>query len=204
MDHPLTPRDALIRPWRRATVLATAVAAAELLAIVTLISLLVAGHDSSPKRVAATLPATKPAAAKKTAATAHAATKPAKVGVKAAIHRKATPATHPAKKTTHAAAKAATKPVLSRASTAVTVLNGSGRAGIAHTSAASLQRLGYKIAYIGNAAHFDSTPSVVMYRPGYEREAFRAAKDLGIGPVSPLDGIKTADLRGAQVVVKLG
>lgn len=199
MDHPLTPRDALIRPWRRATVLATAVAAAELLAIVTLISILLTrGGDSTSARAVEPAPAA-PAAAR--TATKAVATPTKRGAVASATKLKVAPAAKPA---THAKKKPAAAAMLSRSSTAVTVLNGSGRSGVAHSAASGLQNKGYRISYVGNAPHFGFAASVVMYRPGFKREAQRTAHDLGVGRVSPLDGLRAADLRGAKLAVVLG
>jgi hypothetical protein len=43
-----------------------------------------------------------------------------------------------------------------------------------------------------------------MYRPGYEPEARRLAKDVGIRVVGPLDGMKPRQLLGAHVALILG
>jgi hypothetical protein len=43
-----------------------------------------------------------------------------------------------------------------------------------------------------------------MYRPGFTGEARRFARDLNLGLVSPLDGMKPAQLHGAQIVMILG
>jgi len=40
--------------------------------------------------------------------------------------------------------------------------------------------------------------------PGYRGEAARLARDLHLGAVSPLDGLKKSDLLGAQVALILG
>jgi hypothetical protein len=43
-----------------------------------------------------------------------------------------------------------------------------------------------------------------MYRRGFEGEGRRLARDLGIKVVGPLDGMKPAQLHGAQAVLILG
>jgi hypothetical protein len=43
-----------------------------------------------------------------------------------------------------------------------------------------------------------------MYRIGRRPEALRLARDLRIGLVSPLDGLRPRDLLGAQVAVVVG
>jgi hypothetical protein len=46
--------------------------------------------------------------------------------------------------------------------------------------------------------------SIVMFRPGLRSEALRLARDLHVRVVSPLDGIRTRDLRGAKLAYVLG
>jgi hypothetical protein len=43
-----------------------------------------------------------------------------------------------------------------------------------------------------------------MYRPGYAAEAARLAHDLHVRIVSPLDGMRPAQLMGAHLVLILG
>jgi hypothetical protein len=43
-----------------------------------------------------------------------------------------------------------------------------------------------------------------MFRPGFEREARRLAKDLGVRRVVPLDGMRPAELQGAHVALVVG
>ena len=43
-----------------------------------------------------------------------------------------------------------------------------------------------------------------MYRPGYRSEATRLARDAGIKVVSPLDGLRAADLKGSQLALIVG
>jgi hypothetical protein len=43
-----------------------------------------------------------------------------------------------------------------------------------------------------------------MYRRGFEGEARRLASDLGVTVVGPLDGMRPAELQGAQAVLILG
>lgn len=175
MDAPLSP-DALIRPWRRATLVASLVAAVELVALLALAFLLLAKPLSH-------------AIAHRATATALAA--PAK--------KKAAPVVrHLAK------APAIGKPKLTRAQSTVLVLNGNGRAGAAHTIAAQLQHLGYTIRGAGNAPRSDYATSVVMFRPGYAAEAHRLAHDAHTSVVGALDGIAVATLHGAKLVFILG
>jgi hypothetical protein len=63
---------------------------------------------------------------------------------------------------------------------------------------------GYRIGVVGNAARMSYPRSLVMYRPGFEGEGKRLGSDLGIRLVGPLDGMRGAQLHGAQVVLILG
>ena len=96
------------------------------------------------------------------------------------------------------------KPLLPRGSTSVTVLNGNGVSGAAAAEASRVRTRGYLIGEIGNAPRTGYGRSVVMYRAGRRREALRLARDLRIGLVSPLDGLRPRDLLGAQLAVVVG
>ena len=115
-----------------------------------------------------------------------------------AVARKAAPA--PKKRVR----PAAPVPQLSRTRTAVLVLNRNGRTGAAAAAAETVKGLRYRIRAVGNAPSQDFTRSVVMYRPGRQAEATRLARDLRIATVSPLDGLRPADLRGAHVALIVG
>jgi hypothetical protein len=95
-------------------------------------------------------------------------------------------------------------PLLPRRLVSVTILNGNGVAGAAATEASRVRARGYKIGKVGNAPRGGFGASVVMYRPGRIREGRRLARDLGISIVSPLDGLRKADLHGAKLAVVLG
>ena len=154
----------LIRPWRRATIAVSAVAALELL--------LLAG--------AAIVMFGNPLASHIRASAASAATPPKRT-----------------------AASPARKAVLPRNETSVMVLNGNGQAGAAHAAADRVQARGYMLGNVGNAASL--TPrSLIMFRPGYEAEGRRLARDLRVRVVRPLDGMRPAQLFGAHLVLILG
>jgi hypothetical protein len=126
--------------------------------------------------------------------------------VKAKRHAPAQAPAH-AKKNQRAAAssrRAATPAALSRTKVGVVVLNGNGRPGAAAAAASRVRRHGYRIRSVGNASRMSYTRSLVMYRPGYEGEGARFARDLGIRLIGPLDGMRPAQLHGAQVVLILG
>ncbi len=101
----------------------------------------------------------------------------------------------------------ATKPApaeLPRRKVRVVVLNGNGRQGAAAAAAARISGRGYRIGVVGNAPSHDYPRSLVMYRPGFEGEGRRLARDMGITLVSPLDGMRPAQLHGAHAVFILG
>jgi hypothetical protein len=95
-------------------------------------------------------------------------------------------------------------PALARSKVSVVVLNGNGRQGAASAAASTVRRHGYRIRLVGNAGRMTYAHSLVMYRPGYEGEGRRLARDLGIRMVTLLDGMRTSDLHGAKAVVIIG
>jgi hypothetical protein len=129
-------------------------------------------------------------------------------GSPASAARKDVPATNQPRRASAAHARpvratpAAAK--LARGSVRVVVLNGNGRPGAAAAAATRVRRHGYRIGIVGNAAKMSYARSMVMYRPGFEGEGRRLAHDLGIRLVGPLDGMRAAQLHGAQTVLILG
>ena len=93
---------------------------------------------------------------------------------------------------------------LPRRKVRVVVLNGNGRQGAAAAAAARVTGRGYRTGVVGNAPRHDYPRSLVMYRRGFEGEAQRLARDLGVQLVSPLDGMRPAQLHGAHAVYILG
>jgi hypothetical protein len=174
VDAPLTAPDALIRPWRTATIVATLVAAIELVLLVVL------GFAVLAKPVAHAL--------------RHHATAKALAPAK---HHVVAPARHVQRQLAAVAH-------LARSGTGILVLNGNGRTGAAATEAARLQGLGYPVTATGNAPRHDYATTVVMYRPGYRGEAMRLARDLGLKAVGPLDGMAAAALHGGKLALILG
>ena len=114
---------------------------------------------------------------------------------------KAEAATPPAK---HQPSKIPTRALLPRGATSVTVLNGNGQAGAAAAQASRVRARGYLVGQVGNAPRSGYGRSVVMYRTGRRPEALRLGRDLHIGLVSPLDGLRARDLLGAQLAVVVG
>lgn len=93
---------------------------------------------------------------------------------------------------------------LPRRKVTVLVLNGNGRQGAAAVAASRVHRKGYRIGLVANAPSHDYVTSLVMYRRGFQGEAQRLARDLGVKVVSPLDGMRPGQLHGAQAVLILG
>lgn len=172
MDVSLQHDERLIRPWRTAALVASAVAAIELLVLVVVGGALIA----KPSTGAGVRPVAKVRAAKAA---------PSAASVNA--HRAAVPTSH-----------------LARRKVSVLVLNGNGRQGAAAATASRVSRRGYRIRGVANAPRSDFTRTLVMYRKGFQGEGRRLARDLGIGIVGPLDGLRTSQLHGAHAVVVVG
>jgi hypothetical protein len=164
----------LVRPWRTATLVASSVAALELVLLICVGALLFAKPLSRAIRHHA-------------------------VAVAAARPKKAVPAVHHRHVPTPVAA-----PKLARGQTRVLVLNGNGRSGVAHAAAQKLSGLGYEIAGMANARRQDYATTVVMYRPGYRAEGVRLARDIHAKVVGPLDGLRPSALDGGELAVILG
>ncbi len=173
MDAPLTTPD-LIRPWRTATLVASLVAAVELVLLVGAAVLLLAKPIS------------------------HALQHHAEASALAPAKHATAPAVHHVKKVAPA------KPKLTRAQTGVFVFNGNGRTGAASAAAATLSGLGYHIPGTGNAKRNDYATTVVMYKRGFAAEGARLARDLHVKVVGPLDGVSPSALHGGQLTVVLG
>jgi LytR cell envelope-related transcriptional attenuator len=178
LEAPLSAHELeLVRPWRRATVVASSIAALELVALLAVGAVIVARPLAHAIQRKAVIHAHQQAAA----------APPARVRKELARQRTAPP-----------------KPKYTRAQTKVLVLNGNGRTGVAHEEASRLQSLGYQIAGAADARRHDYATSLVMYRPGYRAEGVRLARDLHVGVVGPLDGVSVSALQGGQLAVILG
>jgi len=173
VDAPISAQE-LIRPWRTATLVASLVAALELVLLLGAAALLVA------KPLAHSLQ-------RQAVATAYAP--PKKVAVVAPPAPKKIPLA---------------KAKLTRAQTGVLVLNGNGRAGAAAGAATKLHSLGYPVSGTGNARRQDYATSVVLYRKGFQAEGARLARDLKIRVTGPLDGLSASALHGGKLAVILG
>ena len=175
-------------PWRRIAIVVGIVAAVELvLLVVAGISLIAKPVQTSMKRAAVA----QAHAAPLRQAPAHA--------VAAAKSSAGRAAAAPV-----AAATPALAAHLPRAKTAVLVLNGIGTPGAAGRTADRMRVRGYLIGGVTNATRMDYTRTTIMYRPGFAGEAARLGRDLKVPLVGPLDGMRTADLGAAQLVVIVG
>ncbi len=164
-----------LRPWRTATLVATTIAGLELVLLVVA-GMILLGRSLSPHVHAA-------------------AQRQALAPAPAVVH--AAPAAKPIHETPGVAR-------LTRAHTQVLVLNGNGIQGAAGEAASLVTSRGYDVKQVGNARHTGYGRTSVMYRPGFRPEAVRFGKDLNVGAVTPLDGIKVAQLHGAHLVLILG
>ena len=79
-------------------------------------------------------------------------------------------------------------PLRPRSQISVLVLNGNGLSGAAGTKAEVILSWGYRHAIPSDAPQLDYARSVVLFRPGWRREAERLAKDARIRAVATLDG----------------
>lgn len=95
-------------------------------------------------------------------------------------------------------------PLRARSAVHVLVLNGNGVQGAAASEAARLQAKGYRIAGARNAQRKNYARSMVLYVPGWIREARRLARDSGVRMVAPVDGLRAPALKGSKLVVVLG
>lgn len=178
MDHFLSPPE-IVRPWRTATLVAMAIAGVELVLLVVAGIVLLGRHIGPQLHKAASN-----AAAAQTAA-----------------------ATAPAKKVAPTPAKPHVAPppkMAPRSRTRVLVLNGNGVQGAAAQAASLVKARGYAVGDVTNAPRGGYPRTLVMYRPTFRREAIRFRHDVNMGVVSPLDGMKPAQLHGADLVLILG
>jgi LytR cell envelope-related transcriptional attenuator len=178
VDHTVSAPE-LVRHWRTATIVATAIAVVELVLLIVG-GVVLLGKTVAPHARAAAERHAK--AAKRTpAAAASGPSRPAKARQPARV-----------------------LPRLSRAQTSVIVLNGNGVQGAAGAEASLVRARGYRVRKVANAPHTGYAKSIVMYRPGYAGEARRFGRDLNLGLVTPLDGMTPRQLHGAQIVLILG
>jgi hypothetical protein len=95
-------------------------------------------------------------------------------------------------------------PLRGRGRLSVLVLNGNGINGAAGAEAVRLQTLGYGSSRSEDAPRHDYARSMVLYLPGYLKEARRLGHDARVRLIAPVDGMRKAQLKGSQLVVVLG
>ena len=153
-------------PWRAATFVVAAIAAAELIALVAIGAVRLAPTHAHAQTVATRH--------------VHAATPKPKAPV------------------------VPSHPLRARSSVRVLVLNGNGEQGAAGAEASRLRIAGYAIGATRNAARHDYAHSMVLYAPGWLKEARRLARDTGFHVIAPVDGLRPSALKGSKLVVILG
>jgi hypothetical protein len=79
-------------------------------------------------------------------------------------------------------------PLRPRSRISVLVLNGNGVSGAAGTAATAILAHGYRHAIPTDAPAARYIRSLVLFRPGWSREAHRLGRDSRIATVAPLDG----------------
>jgi len=95
-------------------------------------------------------------------------------------------------------------PLRPRSHVSVLVLNGNGASGAAGGEATGLLARGYRHAIPTDAPSLDYARSLVLFRPGWQREAERLARDARIRAVAPLDGRVAPEYRHVPLVLILG
>jgi hypothetical protein len=95
-------------------------------------------------------------------------------------------------------------PLRPRARISVLVLNGNGLSGVAGTTASKLLADGYRHAIPADAAQLDYARSLVLFRPGWQREAERLGRDARIPTVAALDGRVAPAYAHVPLIVILG
>ena len=84
------------------------------------------------------------------------------------------------------------------------VLNGNGVSGAAGTEATAILARGYRHAIPGDASQLAYARSLVLFRPGWQREAERLAREVRIPTVAPLDGRVAPEYASVPLLVILG
>jgi LytR cell envelope-related transcriptional attenuator len=95
-------------------------------------------------------------------------------------------------------------PLRPRSRISVLVLNGNGLSGVAGTTAAKLLADGYRHASPADASQLDYARSLVLFRPGWQREAERLGRDARIPTVAALDGRVAPAYAHVPLIVILG
>lgn len=110
----------------------------------------------------------------------------------------------PAAAIDHAPKKPPPTPLRPRSRISVLVLNGNGVSGAAGGIATDLLAVGYRHAVPTDAPSLDYARSLVLFRPGWQREAERLSRDARIPTVAPLDGRVAPEYAHIPLVLILG
>jgi hypothetical protein len=111
---------------------------------------------------------------------------------------------HPAPATIRVGRATPPTPLRPRSSISILVLNGNGIAAAAGGEATDLLALGYRHAIPADASNLDYARSLVLFRPGWQREAERLGRDSRIPTVAPLDGRVAPAYAHVPLVLILG
>jgi hypothetical protein len=114
------------------------------------------------------------------------------------------PARPAAAATHHHAVTPFAVPLRPRSRISVLVLNGNGVSGAAGTEATAILARGYRHAIPGDASQLGYARSLVLFRPGWQREAERLAREVRIPTVAPLDGRVAPQYASVPLLVILG
>jgi hypothetical protein len=95
-------------------------------------------------------------------------------------------------------------PLRLRSRISVLVLNGNGVSGAAGTEATAVLARGYRHAIPTDAPNLDYARSLVLFRPGWQREAERLGREVRIPTVAPLDGRIAPEYARVPLVLILG
>jgi LytR cell envelope-related transcriptional attenuator len=112
--------------------------------------------------------------------------------------------TRPAAAGDHAPKKPPAIPLRPRSVVSVLVLNGNGVSGAAGGLATDLLAVGYRHAVSADAPSLNYARSLVLFRPGWQREAERLSRDSRIATIAPLDGRVAPEYAHIPLVLILG
>jgi hypothetical protein len=118
------------------------------------------------------------------------------------LHRPA--GTHAVGGTRPVPKRQAATPLRPRSRISVLVLNGNGISGVAGNEATDILARGYGHAIPTDAPSLDYARSLVLYRPGWQREAERLGRDARIATVAPLDGTVAPAYAHVPLILILG
>jgi hypothetical protein len=95
-------------------------------------------------------------------------------------------------------------PAINPGSVKVTVENGTGVTGLAHSYGTKLQQGGFNVINQLTSTQSGVAESVVEFRPGKSSEAALVRRKLGIAQIQPADSTRLSQSGGADVIVLLG